>query len=145
MNEPLVIRVDNRLYNLFGNSSQENKNLSLKHPFNSIAKQGQVPEEPSAEVGRHNGLNGPLNGASVSETLTTGRASWEYMCRIGESSADRSVLNIIREYDDKKRTNQLRNCITELTERINGGEDEAAVRRIVQTIRRSKEKQLDRH
>ena len=67
-----------------------------------MAKRGQVPEEPSAEVGRHSGLNGDRKGASVSETLTTDRILWEYMCRLEKSSADRSVLNIIREYDDRK-------------------------------------------
>ena len=103
-----------------------------------MAKQERVLEDHSAEVGRS-------NGASAPKTFTTDKVLWEYMCRLGEGSADRSVLNIIREYDDRKRTDQLRICIAELTERINGGEDEAAVRKIVQIIRRSKEKQLDRH
>ena len=60
-----------------------------------MAKQERVLEEHSAEVGR-------LNGASVPKILTTDGVLWEYMCRLGEGSADRSVLNIIREYDDTK-------------------------------------------
>ena len=103
-----------------------------------MTKQERVPEEHSAESRR-------LKRESVLKTLTTDGVLWEYICRLGEGSADRSVLNIIREYDDRKRTDQLRICIAELTERINGGEDEATVRKIVQIIRRSKEKLLDRH
>ena len=86
-----------------------------------MAKQERVLEDHSAEVGRS-------NGASAPKTFTTDKVLWEYMCRLGEVSADRSVLKIIREYDGRKRTNQLRLRIRELTERINGGEDEADMR-----------------
>ena len=86
-----------------------------------MAKQEGVVEDHSAEVGRSNGANAPKN-------RTTDLVLWEYMRRLGEDYADRSILSIIREYDGRKRTNQLRLRITDLTERINGGEDEAEIR-----------------
>ena len=78
-------------------------------------------EGHSAEVGRS-------NGAGALKTYTTDEVLWEYIYRLGMVSADRSVLDIIREYDGRRRTNQLRGRITELTERIDGGEDDANTR-----------------
>ena len=78
-------------------------------------------EGHSAEVGRS-------NGAGALKTYTTDEVLWEYIYRLGMVSADRSVLDIIREYDGRRRTNQLRWRIAELTEWINGGEDEGDTR-----------------
>ena len=86
-----------------------------------MAKREGVLEDHSAEVGRSNGAGAP-------KTRTTDKFVWEYMCRLGVASADKSILNIIREYDGRRRTNQLRLRIAELTERINGDDDEADTR-----------------
>ena len=143
-----------------GGHTQQERNTSTKKFFSKILedtahrrKRGQLDCTVFTQVKcqhSHCPKQDPYFGARGnaflhSPDLTTDTVLWEYMCRVGNSLAEKAVLKIISEYDHRDRTNQLRSSIEGLEERINGGQERHAALKVVKTILRSKTRQLVDH
>ena len=62
----------------------------------------------------------------------------EVLLKYGPEVAEKQILCIISEFDDRNRIDELRQAIRTLTTRLQSGEDHSTMRMILRTILRSK-------
>ena len=80
-----------------------------------------------------------------SSGLTTDTVIWAYICKVGKNLAERALLKIFSDFDDRVRTKELNRSQNNLKELIAGGSNDPMVSKLWKTTLEAKNKQLVEH